>query len=67
VDQQPSSQRKVCDMTECMYPKTSTDVVADRTSQSTHSINSYLALCETKIEKFQEKGVGDFEKKSYRY
>jgi len=32
VDQQPLSQRKVCDTTECMYRKTTEDVVADKTS-----------------------------------
>jgi len=32
VDQQPSSQRKVCfDITECMYPKTTVDAGANRT------------------------------------
>jgi len=35
--------------------------------QSTHSIKCYIVLCEMKIEKFQEKGVGDFEVKIYWY
>jgi len=65
VTQQPSSQRKVCcDMTECMYPKTTADVVTNRTSQSTQSGKCYIDLYEMKIEiEISRKADGDFEKK----
>ena len=51
-------------MTECMYPKTTADVVTNRTSQSTQSGKCYIDLYEMKIEiEISRKADGDFEKK----
>jgi len=55
-------------MTECMYPKTTTDVVANRTFTLLIPLSVTLIHVKRKLRyKFLENGDGDFEKKCYWY